>query len=104
VRPAEPVTAARYRFVVAGPKHYRAGVVIRDGARLGAEAARRLAQAGRGEIGPGLTDAEFDRIETTYGFEVDYIHQEFGGPGPARTDPRWKPAGDRRVLEGIRLT
>jgi len=22
---------------------------------------------------------------------VDYIHQEFGGPGIDRTDPRWQP-------------
>jgi len=50
--------------VAAGPKHYRAGVTIGDGARLG----------------------------VYYGTDlVDYIHQEFGGPGLAKTDPGRNP-------------
>ena len=40
-----------------------------EAARLGEEAARRLARTGGYEIGPGLTDAEFARIERKYEFE-----------------------------------
>jgi hypothetical protein len=80
-RAAEPVTAARYRFILVGPKHYRANVINGEGARLGMEAARRLAQTGCCEIAPGLTDAEFDRIERTYGFEFADDHRAFLAAG-----------------------
>ena len=54
-----------------------------EGARLGAEAARRLARTGQREIGPGLTDAEFARIERDYDVE-------FAGPDrPIGAD--WTP-------------
>jgi hypothetical protein len=36
--------------MLAGLKHYRASVIIGEGARLGMEAARRLAQTGCCEI------------------------------------------------------
>jgi hypothetical protein len=44
-------------------------VISSAGARLGEEAARRLAQAGQRELGPGLTDTEFARIERDYDIE-----------------------------------
>lgn len=42
------------------------GVASSEGALLGGDAARRLARTGQYEIGPGLTDAEF---EGDHGFE-----------------------------------
>lgn len=56
-------------------------MILGEGARLGAEAARRLAQIGCCEIAPGLTDAEFERIETTYGFEFADDHRAFLAAG-----------------------
>jgi hypothetical protein len=38
-------------------------VINSEGVRLGEEAARRLARSGQYEIGLGLTDKEFARIE-----------------------------------------
>jgi hypothetical protein len=52
-----------------------------EGARLGAEAARRLAQTGFYEFEPGLTDAEFKRIEREYGFEFADDHRAFLAAG-----------------------
>jgi hypothetical protein len=57
------------------------GVISSEGARLGEEAARRLARTGRYEIGPGLTDAEFARIEHDYGFEFADDHRAFLSAG-----------------------
>lgn len=51
------------------------------GARLGAEAARRLARTGTAEIRPGLTDPELDRIEREYGFEFADDHRTFLAAG-----------------------
>lgn len=48
-----------------------------EGARLGEEAARRLARTGQYEIGPGLTDAEFARVERDYDFEFADDHRAF---------------------------
>jgi hypothetical protein len=56
-------------------------VIIGEGARLGMEAARRLARTGCCEIAPGLTDEEFDRIERTYGFEFADDHRAFLAAG-----------------------
>ena len=57
-----------------------------DARRLGEEAARRLALTGRHEIGPGLTDAEFARIERDYGFEFADDHRAFLAAGlPLKT-------------------
>lgn len=47
----------------------------------GEEAARRLARAGQHEIGPGLTCAEFTRIEQDYGFEFADDHRAFLAAG-----------------------
>ena len=52
-----------------------------EAARLGEEAARRLARTGQHEIGPGLTDAEFARIERDYDFEFADDHRAFLAAG-----------------------
>ncbi|MFF4707359.1 hypothetical protein ACWC4D_14180 [Streptomyces sp. NPDC001288] len=52
-----------------------------EGARLGAEAARRLARTGRYAFEPGLTDAEFRRIEREFGFEFADDHRSFLAAG-----------------------
>ncbi|MEV4311774.1 hypothetical protein [Actinocrispum sp. NPDC049592] len=44
-----------------------------EGVRIGAEAARRAG----GPAAPGLTDAEFDRIENEFGFEFADDHRAF---------------------------
>jgi hypothetical protein len=52
-----------------------------DAQRLGQEAARRLARIGRCDIGPGLTDTEFARIEEHYEFEFADDHRAFLAAG-----------------------
>lgn len=52
-------------------------MVSSAGARLGEEAARRLWSTGRCEIGPGLTDEEFTRIERDYDLEFADDHRAF---------------------------
>ena len=81
-----------------------------EAARLGEEAASRLAQAGQCEIGPGLADAEFARVERDYGFEFADDHRAFLAAGlPLRTHtpyerrnpwPDWRH-GRRRDLRKI---
>ncbi|MFF3712942.1 hypothetical protein [Streptomyces phaeochromogenes] len=59
-----------------------------DGARLGADAARRLALADCCEMEPGLSEAEFRRIETTFGFEFSADHRAFLAAGlPVASEP-----------------
>ncbi|MEV6012527.1 hypothetical protein AB0M29_37755 [Streptomyces sp. NPDC051976] len=59
-----------------------------EGVRLGAEAARRLAETGLYECEPGLTEAEFARIEQTYGFEFADDHRAFLAAGlPVNVPP-----------------
>jgi hypothetical protein len=48
-----------------------------EGAQLGERAARLLALAGQHDIGPGLTDAEFTRIERDYDVEFADDHRAF---------------------------
>lgn len=80
------------------------------GARLGEEAARRLARLGRlgrVEILPGLTDAEFARVEAEFGFTFADDHRAFLAAGlpvahPSPTLrrqpwPNWRD-GDRDEL------
>jgi hypothetical protein len=69
-------------------------VVSSEAARLGGEAARRLARTGQCETGPGLTDAEFARIEQDYDFEFADDHRAFlaaglplDAPAPGRRSP-----------------
>jgi hypothetical protein len=74
------------------------------------EAAGRLARTGQVEIGPGLADAEFTRIEREYGFEFADDHRAFlqaglplnsQPPGPGQTWakpwPDWR-GGDPEEL------
>ncbi|MFI6686508.1 hypothetical protein [Streptomyces sp. NPDC050485] len=59
-----------------------------EGMKLGLEAARLLAAADCCEIEPGLTDAEFRRIEEEYGFEFADDHRAFLAAGlPVRQPP-----------------
>lgn len=53
----------------------------RTGARLGRQAARLVASSGRCAIAPGLTKAEFDRIEAAFGIEFSDDHREFLAAG-----------------------
>lgn len=52
-------------------------MINNDGVLLGERAARCLARTGCCEIGPGLTEAEFARIEREYGFEFADDHRAF---------------------------
>ncbi|MEU3612505.1 hypothetical protein ABZ725_09360 [Streptomyces sp. NPDC006872] len=89
-------------------------MISEEGTRLGAEAARRLAQTGLYEFEPGLTDAEFARIEHEYGFEFADDHRAFLAAGlPVNVPPEegqtwskpwpeWRsedPAGLRQRLD-----
>jgi hypothetical protein len=62
-------------------------VISSEGARLGEDAAHRLAQTGQHDIGPGLTDAEFARIERKYGFEFGDDQRAFLAVGLPRNRP-----------------
>ncbi|WP_069735430.1 hypothetical protein [Streptomyces sp. EN27] len=54
---------------------------VRDGVRAGERAARRLAELGVCMLEPGLSDAEFDRIETEYGIAFAADHRGFLAAG-----------------------
>jgi hypothetical protein len=56
-------------------------VIDSEAVRLGEEAARRLARSAQYENGPGLTEAEFARIERDYGFEFADDHRAFLAAG-----------------------
>ncbi|MDQ0984314.1 hypothetical protein [Streptomyces sp. V2I9] len=80
------------------------------GARLGEEAARRLARLRRVEILPGLTDIECARVEEEFGFTFADDHRAFlaaglpvGRPSPASRRPGWPDwrDGDR---DGLRAS
>lgn len=77
-------------------------MISSEGALLGEEAARRLAQIGCFPIGPGLTDTEFARIEHDYDFEFADDHRAFLTAGlplniPAEKGQTWrKPWPDWR--------
>lgn len=89
-------------MTAASVRGYPSSVISSDAVRLGVAAARRLARTGRYEIGPGLTDSEFSRIERDYGFEFADDHRAFlsaGLPlnGPAQSGRTWrKPWPDWR--------
>jgi glyoxylase-like metal-dependent hydrolase (beta-lactamase superfamily II) len=57
------------------------GVISSEATRLGEEAACRLARSGQYEIAPGLTDAEFTRVERDFGFEFADDHRAFLAAG-----------------------
>lgn len=85
--------------------------------RLGTQAARNLAQTGQCEIGPGLTDAEFTRVELEYGFEFADDHRAFLAAGlplntpipevegvyhaHARPWPDWRDGGADELRESL---
>ena len=71
-----------------------------DAARLGADAAARLAAIGTVSIEPGVTDAEFAGIEQALGFEFADDHRAFLAAGlPVGTSwPNWRSA-PRRSLQ-----
>ncbi|MET9869000.1 hypothetical protein ABZZ16_23000 [Streptomyces sp. NPDC006386] len=63
-------------------------MISNEGLRLGAEAARRLAETGLYAFEPGLTEAEFTRIEREYGFEFADDHRAFLAAGlPVNVPP-----------------
>lgn len=62
-------------------------MISSEGRRLGDEAARRLAQTGRYEIGPGLTGTEIARIERDYQFEFADDHRAFLAAGLPLNNP-----------------
>jgi hypothetical protein len=85
-----------------------------NGIRLGEEAARRLAEAGEYDIGPGLTGAELARIERDCEFEFADDHRAFlaaGLPLNARPEegragrppwPDWRDGGPCDLRQRLR--
>ncbi|MHA4813081.1 hypothetical protein ACXZ65_01880 [Streptomyces aculeolatus] len=64
------------------------------GGELGAEAARRLVRADCCDLAPGLSAAEIQHVEATYGFEFSADHRAFLMAGlpvapPARESATW---------------
>jgi hypothetical protein len=70
-------------------------VIADEGTALGTEAARRLAELNQGgwTIEPGLTPAEFDRVESEFGFHFAADHRAFLAAGLPVTVPRPDPPG-----------
>ncbi|WP_299539547.1 hypothetical protein [uncultured Streptomyces sp.] len=84
-----------------------------DGAgfRLGTRAAERLARTGAREVRPGLTEAEFRRVEETFGFAFADDHRAFlaaglpvGRPdGRGRTRwPDWRDGDPAALRDRLR--
>ncbi|MEV0349326.1 hypothetical protein AB0H88_26415 [Nonomuraea sp. NPDC050680] len=64
-------------------------MISREGGLLGLRAAHRLAELGCCEIEPGLSEAEFDRIERDFGFEFADDHRAFLAAGlPVGQEPQ----------------
>lgn len=92
-------------------------MISSEGTRLGNQAARNLARTGRCELGPGLTEAEFSRIEGQYGFEFSDDHRAFlaaglplNGPMPeepgvihayARPWPDWRDGSPEELHKAL---
>ncbi|WP_344901037.1 hypothetical protein [Actinomadura meridiana] len=70
------------------------------GARLGRQAAYRLAQLDCCVIEAGLTEAEFARIEHEYGFEFADDHRAFLAVGLRVHEPREEEPGASYAWEG----
>ena len=82
-------------------------MITSEGARLGVQAAQNLARTGRCELGPGLTEAEFSRIERQYGFEFSDDHRALlaarlplNGPVPEEPGVIHTYAGLGRTADG----
>jgi len=70
-------------------KRSRGVTVVRGaGAAIGVKAAHELSRLGGAVIAPGLTKAEFARIETQFGFEFADDHRAFLAVG-LPIGPRW---------------
>lgn len=63
-------------------------MIDNDGKHLGTEAAHRLAHAACCTLEPGLSDTEFSRIETTFGFSFSADHRAFLAAGLPVASPR----------------
>jgi hypothetical protein len=85
-------------------------VVSAEAVRLGEQAADRLARIGRCEIRPGLTEAEFARVEQQFEFEFADDHRAFltaglplaATPSGRNPWPDWRhgdPAALRKRLD-----
>lgn len=79
-------------------------VVNTDGARLGVEAARRLAAVGRIPIGRPVTDAEFTRVHDAFGFEFAEDHRAFLAAGlPEGAGwPNWRDVSTDSIRASLR--
>jgi hypothetical protein len=73
------------------------------GALLGAEALRGLADQGRVDIEPGLTEVELDVVEQQYGFEFADDHRSFLAAGlpVGRGWPNWRDGRDEHLRERL---
>lgn len=69
-----------------------------------AEASARLAAAGAVTVSPGLSDAEFDRVESALGFVFADDHRAFLAAG-VPTGPGWPNwrGGQRSLIKALRL-
>lgn len=87
-------------------------VISVEGAELGSRAAQILRDLGRVEFGPGLTDAEFERIEAEFGIEFSDDHYGFlasglplrAAPGeawPQKGWPDWRNGDPERLREQL---
>ncbi|MFI1221290.1 MULTISPECIES: SMI1/KNR4 family protein [unclassified Streptomyces] len=82
-----------------------------EGARLGSEAARRLARLGRADVLPGLSAEEFARIEEEFGFAFSDDHRAFLAAGlpvdrPSPTEhrrswPNWRDGDPDELRERL---
>jgi hypothetical protein len=64
-----------------------------DGVAAGRTAAARLAATGQVKFGPGLTDAEINRIEAEFAFEFAADHRAFLATGLPLDAPARYPLG-----------
>lgn len=74
-------------------------------ARLGAEAAARLAASGATTVDTGLTDAEVDRVEELLGFTFADDHRTFLAAGlPVGAGwPDWRNGGRRALQRALQM-
>jgi hypothetical protein len=73
------------------PGRYGSKMIGKEGARLEAEAARRLTQLGCCEVEEGLTGGEFTRIEQAFGLEFADDHRAFLAAGLPTGAPPPRP-------------
>jgi len=78
-------------------------VIDSEGAFLGREAARRLAERRLVEIEPGLTAADLDHVERRFGFEFADDHRAFLAAGlpVGRGWPDWRDGGVEQLRDRL---